>query len=165
MCVFFFYFFFLLLRDYPTSSWRSRERHLTRMEMRKLAWRGDREYLHFQLEPVQRMHRRRVQERAVRRRGELHQELVPAGGGLRDGLPTAAELQDDRVPRRVAVVDGHVVLHVVARAPHLQLSGAGGAVEGGLAPDRYQLALRLPDSDHGVLPRHQLVLADGVVAG
>lgn len=53
---------------------------------------------------------RRREERAVRRRGELDEQLRAAGHGRRDALAAAAELQDDRIAGRVAIVNGHVVL-------------------------------------------------------
>lgn len=58
------------------------------------------------------MRRRWMQERAVRRRGELDQDLGSAASGFRHRLTTSAELEDHRVPGRVAIIHGHVVLWV-----------------------------------------------------
>lgn len=122
-------------------------------------------YFHFQLEAVQGLGGARIEERAVRRRRELDEELVPAGDRLGDGLAAAAELEDDRIPRRVAVVDGHVVLDVVAVVPDFELAGAGGAVEGRLAPDGDQLAFELSHDDQGVFTRRNFVLSHCVITG
>lgn len=60
-----------------------------------------------------------VEEGAVGRGGELYEELRPRRDHPGDGSPSTAEPQQDRVPGRVAVVDRHVVLYLVALRPHL----------------------------------------------
>lgn len=52
----------------------------------------------------------RTAERSERRRGELDQQLRPAGDGRRDGFAAPAQLQHDGIARRVTVVHRDVVL-------------------------------------------------------
>lgn len=75
-------------------------------------------YLYLKLEPVQRTER--IHESAVRRRGELDEQLGPAGRGHWNGLAGSAEPQQNRISGRVPVVNGHKVRHVVTLAPVLQ---------------------------------------------
>lgn len=72
------------------------------------------------------MRRRWMQERAVRRRGELDQDLGSAASGFRHRLTTSAELEDHRVPGRVAIIHGHVVLWDKTTFLFLQLIPFGG---------------------------------------
>lgn len=76
-------------------------------------------YLDLQLKSVERHWWGGVQKCAVGGGGELHEEFVSAGDRFWDGDTTPAELEEDRVSRGVAVVDSHVVLHLVTLLPHL----------------------------------------------
>lgn len=67
-------------------------------------------YLHVQLEAVEGVRRRRMEKRAVGRRGEDDEQVLAAADDLGQGLAATAELQDHRLHRVVAVVDRHVIL-------------------------------------------------------
>lgn len=130
-------------------------------------------YLNFQLEPMQGLYRCRMQESPIGRGGELDQQFRSTGHGFRHSFTPTAKLQNDRIPRGVAVVDGHIVLHVITLGPNLQsphvglllLLVLGRRVQSRLAPDGDQLTLSLPDCDQGVLSRRHLVLPHRIVTG
>ena len=52
--------------------------------------------------------------------------------GFRNGFAASAELEDDRISGGVAVVDGNVVLDVVAVVPDFEFASTGGTVKSGL---------------------------------
>lgn len=93
------------------KNWRDKYYWFGKIEKRRV-------YLYLKLEPVQ--WTERIHESAVRRRGELDEQLGPAGRGHWNGLAGSAEPQQNRISGRVPVVNGHKVRHVVTLAPVLQ---------------------------------------------
>lgn len=62
----------------------------------------------------------RRQKSAVGRAGELDEQLGPRRDGRGHGLTATAKAHQHRVPGGVAVVNGDIVLHLVALVPSLQ---------------------------------------------